>query len=349
MGFKKYENTLGFAEMSLMGSLSKARSYHLLSDISSALNWSELENVLISHYPVGKRLEGADAYPPLVLLKGLLLQKWFNIKSDPELESQINDRLSFKVFMGLPFEVESPDHSTFSRFRSRISESGLRDINNHILEMLRSNGLEISEGVAVDARLIESASKPLSNDKLKELKEKAKLEDESGKSVKFRRDLESDWSKKNKEPHFGIKEHTAVDAKNGLVLSTRITESSCHDYNFLPLSTMLIGLKDYSVKGVYADKGYCGKSNSKFLYDRGISDLIMRKDGKNYKLTENEKFRNKLISKFRYIVEQYFGITELRYGAGRARFPRLWKNNIDALYRQLSFNIFRGTKILATA
>ena len=36
-----------------------------------------------------KSKEGADAYPPLMLLKALLLQKWFRIKSDPELENQI--------------------------------------------------------------------------------------------------------------------------------------------------------------------------------------------------------------------------------------------------------------------
>jgi len=32
-----------------------------------------------------------------------MLQKWFHINSDPELENQINDRLSFKKFLSLPF------------------------------------------------------------------------------------------------------------------------------------------------------------------------------------------------------------------------------------------------------
>ncbi|WP_394699447.1 transposase [uncultured Desulfobacter sp.] len=34
----------------------------------------------------------------MFLFKCLLLQKWFLIKSDPELESQINDRVSFRSF-----------------------------------------------------------------------------------------------------------------------------------------------------------------------------------------------------------------------------------------------------------
>jgi hypothetical protein len=71
--------------------------------------------VNLGHYVVGTSREGADAYPPLILFKCLLLQKWFHIDSDPELESQINDRISFKRFLGLSFGDPSPDHSTFSR------------------------------------------------------------------------------------------------------------------------------------------------------------------------------------------------------------------------------------------
>ena len=43
----------------------------------------------------------------------LLLQKWFRIPSDPELETQINDRISFKKFLAclrrqeLPFDLSA--------------------------------------------------------------------------------------------------------------------------------------------------------------------------------------------------------------------------------------------------
>jgi len=44
----------------------------------------------MKYYKVGASDEGADAYPPLMLFKCLLLQKWLRIPSDPELESQIH-------------------------------------------------------------------------------------------------------------------------------------------------------------------------------------------------------------------------------------------------------------------
>lgn len=59
----------------------------------------------------------------------------------------------------------------------------------------------------------------------------------------------------------------------------------------------------------------------------------MRKDSTTAKLTEREIERNKTISKVRYIVEQYFGISHLHDQAKRARFTTILKNNLDAWFR----------------
>ena len=61
---------------------------------------------------------------------------------------------------------------------------------------------------------------------------------------------------------------------------------------------------------------------------------------------EHEKERNKKISKIRYIVEQYFGLSHLHDGAKRARFTDITKNKFDRWYRQAAYNIARGLKIL---
>jgi IS5 family transposase len=112
-----------------------------------------------------------------MLFKCLLLQKWFRIQSDPELENQINDRLSFKTFLNLAFSQPAPDHFTFSRFRSRLPKIAMDAINSEILRQFESQGLCINEGVAVDARLVKSASRPLSNDELKKQREHRQTEE----------------------------------------------------------------------------------------------------------------------------------------------------------------------------
>ncbi len=87
----------------------------------------------------------------------------------------------------------------------------------------------------------------------------------------------------------------------------------------------------------------------------------MRKDTTTAKLTEIKIERNKQISKKRYIVEQYFGLSHLHDGlrlgeaeasasesAYRARFTTIIKNTWDAMCRQMAFNMFRGSRLFVT-
>ena len=172
MGYKKVDKTVSFAELSLLSSIENNRSVKMMERINKSVNWENIEALLLQYYDVGKSTEGADAYSPLMLLKCMLLQKWFHIPSDPELENQINDRISFKKFLGLSFDKPSPDHSTFSRFRSRLSKEAMIQLNNEILLQFAHKGLSINEGIAVDARLVKSASKPMSNEDIRKRKRK---------------------------------------------------------------------------------------------------------------------------------------------------------------------------------
>ena len=87
MGYKQIEPNMTFAEASLISSMEHNRSLKRLEKINQVINWSQVEEIFLSHYTVGSSREGADAYSPLMLLKGLLLQKWYRIDSDPERKS----------------------------------------------------------------------------------------------------------------------------------------------------------------------------------------------------------------------------------------------------------------------
>ena len=353
MGYKQIEPNMTFAEVSLSEAMKRNLSLKRLEKINRIIDWDKVDRVFQTHYSVGSSKEGADAYPPLMLLKGLLLQKWYKIDSDPELENQINDRISFKKFLGLSFEQASPDHSTFSRFRSRLTKQAMQIINNAVLIQFAEKGLQINEGVAVDARLVESASRPISKEQIRQEQEKRQTPegnlDKNGNSVKFMKDIESDWTVKNNKPHYGIKEHASVDTRYGFVLATELSPASVNDSIYLPYCVAASCHTKEPIKKVYADKGYHGKPNREFLSMNNIQDGIMRKDSKTAKLTDNEKQRNKAISKKRYIVEQYFGLSHLHNDAYRARFTQMIKNKIDAMCRQMAFNLFRGARVFGTA
>ena len=74
-----------------------------------------------------------------------------------------------------------------------------------------------------------------------------------------------------------------------------------------------------------------------------IGDGITRKNQINAALTEYEIRRNKMISKVRYKIEQYFGITEKYHGAGKAQFTIILKEDWGHLSGAMAFNIKRVT------
>ncbi len=351
MGYKRIGEEISFADLAVSKALQHNRSVKLMERINKVINWENIEALLMEYYDIGKTKEGADAYPPILLLKCMLLQKWFRIPSDPELENQINDRISFKKFLGLSLDKPSPDHSTFSRFRSRLSKEAMTKLNSAVLTGFEKRGFSINEGMAVDARLVKSASRPIINDEIKKQRDKRKGPEgnlnKNGNSLKFSRDIESDWIVKNEKPHYGLKEHTSVDVNNGFILATTLTPASIHDTNYLPYLALASCHRAKPIKKIYADKGYYGEPNRSFLHLNGIEDGVMRKDTKNAKITEIEIERNKQISKKRYVVEQYFGLSHLHTGAQRARFTTIVKNTRDAMCRQMAFNMFRGSKLRA--
>ena len=126
MAYKILEHNFSFADIAVQNIADKNRTLLFLRQVKNTIDWQSIQELLIEFYETGKANKGERAYHPLFLFKCFLLQKWYQIKSDPELESQINDRISFKSFLDLSLEQPSPDHSTFSRFRGRLSEEAKR-------------------------------------------------------------------------------------------------------------------------------------------------------------------------------------------------------------------------------
>jgi len=84
----------------------------------------------------------------------MLLQSWYGL-SDQELEFQINDRLSFRNFLGFPDQV--PDFTTIWNARERLKNAGVDVlIWGELQRQLAAKGYEIKKGVIQDASFIEA-------------------------------------------------------------------------------------------------------------------------------------------------------------------------------------------------
>ena len=153
MSFKPDNPTLSFSDLELSRRKAKNNTFEHLRNLDQSMQWGRIESALLKNYPAGKNKKGPQAYSPLMLFKCLLLRNWFQIKSDVELESLINDRFSFKKFIGLPLGDPAPDSSTFSRFRKRLTLEKYNMVLSDISDQLSRQNIIINMGTIMDIRI----------------------------------------------------------------------------------------------------------------------------------------------------------------------------------------------------
>ena len=106
---------LSFSDMELSINRSKkTRSEIQLDKINQIVNWQDIARLLSETDKTGKQ-GGRKPISVLVKAKMLFVQYLYNL-SDPELEDQLYDRLSFQRFVGLDFSQQIPDFTTLWRF-----------------------------------------------------------------------------------------------------------------------------------------------------------------------------------------------------------------------------------------
>jgi len=154
MAVRKNES-MGFVDAALDG-LGGPRSAALLERLDAATPWATLAAPIRSLPEYHAPGAGHPPWCPVLMLKCLMLQKWFNL-SDPGLEESLKDRISFRKFVGLSFTDKTPDETTFVKFRARLREAGIHDtIFDAVVKHIESRGLLVKQGTMVDATIIEA-------------------------------------------------------------------------------------------------------------------------------------------------------------------------------------------------
>src|SRR6218665_152465 len=102
-----------------------------LYKIDEMVDFGAVERELAGLYTATTR---RPPHAPLMVFKLCLLQFFYNL-SDPEVEIQASDRLSFRRFLGLSLQDRMPDETSLVRFRQRLREAGLEQ---RLLETINS-------------------------------------------------------------------------------------------------------------------------------------------------------------------------------------------------------------------
>jgi IS5 family transposase len=104
------------------------------------------------------------------MFKIVLLKRFYNL-SDEQTEYQINDRLSFKAFLGLRSGDRVPDSRTIWLFQENLIQKNLEEKLFALFhQYLDDLGLFVNEGKIIDASFVEvprQRNKKEENEKIK--------------------------------------------------------------------------------------------------------------------------------------------------------------------------------------
>ena len=99
---------------------------------------------------------GQPGVDPEVYFKMLIIGFFQNITSERELERRCHDSISIREFLGYNLTERTPDHSTLSVIRLRLSSETFDKIFQIMLPVLQKHGLIIGKNVGMDSSVMEA-------------------------------------------------------------------------------------------------------------------------------------------------------------------------------------------------
>jgi transposase, IS5 family len=308
----------------------------LLAKLGAAVPWAELVKPVLKLPEYARTLAdpslpGERPIDPRVMLKGLMLAKWFNL-SDPQLEEQLKDRISFRRFVGLSQQDPTPDETTFVRFRGRLREAKLDGvIFGAVLKHIESQGLLVKGGTIVDATIVEQSTG-----------HKTGKKDRDGNDLTTR-DAEASFTKKNDTSYHGYKMHTATDF-SGIVTAVVTSTASHHDSRYIDALVQDVGEE----RAVFADSAYSDAERRQRLEQRGVLPAIIHKRVKGQKkLQPWQKKFNRLVSQVRAIGEHPYAWMKRLMSFSRCRYRGLRRNAFDFTMTAAAYNVRKAVSLLA--
>lgn len=280
-------------------------------ELATLIEWEPFREIVGDLYTNKTEQGGRPNMDVVLMIKFLVLQSRYGL-SDPELERQANDKISFLRFLGFPEKI--PDQTTVWYFRERLSKTN-KDaaLWTELQRQLDEKGLKSRKGVIQDATFITADPGHATADTPR------------GNNAKTRRNKEGTWTKKGKKSYFGFKHHTKEDCDFGLIRSLQTTTASLHDSQI-----------DLSEKGdvVDRDRGYFGAEPKGF-------DATMQRGGRGHPIGIRNILRNKRISRKRSHGERPYAVIKNVFHYAHVHVTTVLRAHVKMMFAAFSFNLYQ--------
>ena len=288
-----------------------------LAKIEPLIDWEAFRPIIAGLFDNRSERDGRPNLDEVVMVKLLVLQSWYGL-SDPELERQVADRISYQRFLGFP--EKAPDYSTVWQFSERLAESG-RDLAiwEELQRQLDEKGLSVKKGVVQDATFITADPGH------------APADEPRGEEAQTRRSRDGTWAKKGGRSSYGFKLHAKADVDLGFIRDLETTTASVHDSRV-----------DLSRPGemVYRDKGYFG------VELRGYS-ATMRRGTRGHPLSIRDRLRNRRINRKRAPGERSFAVIKRVFDVGHVLVTTVERVRVKMVFACFCFKRARSSRTVA--
>jgi len=326
-------NQLSFGDGLLSKRKKTSRMLKKLSEIDQIIDWQPLVDLVRVIDKTDPEKGGRPRKDLLWMIKAIFLQHLFNL-SDPELEDQLIDRLSFQQFVGIHLDQEIPSFTTFWRFKEALAEQALdQQVFEQVTGQLADLGLLVKKGTIVDAAIIESSNRPLSDKRRQEL-----AEDPSPQI-----DTDAHSTKKNGKWYFGYKGHIGVDIESKLIRKATFTPANRHD------STQTEELISYDEKSLFGDKAYNNGHHKYSARHYGWYYGVLDKAPRGGTLSGKQKKRNRKHSSVRAAVEHPFAWMKTKANLTAMRAKNEVRNRLRFMFNCIGWNLSRAAFLVRSS
>ena len=276
-----------------------------LEKLNKFIQWNDFRGILTRAFK--KEAKGPGGRPPfdyVMMFKILILQKLYNIADDAT-EYLIKDRLSFQRFLGLALYDTVPDAKTIWNFREVLKEVDILDtVFYRFVQQMEEKKIITYSGSIVDATFVEVPKQRNTKEENQEIREgrvPSQWQKKKNRHKLAQKDTDARWMTKNKERHYGYKDHIKMDKKSKMITKYRVTSAEVHDCR--ELKNLIEAKKD---KRLYGDSAYTGEEVQSCI-PKKILNRIHEKGYRNRPLTRTQKRNNTAKSRIRARVEHVFG------------------------------------------
>lgn len=321
---------------------------------------------------------GRPSIPPEMLLKALLLQALYSVRSERQLVEQIQMNLLYKWFIDLSLDAPSWNATTFTKNRERFEKHGLlRTFFERVVERAYVEEWASNEHFTVDGTLIESYASLKSlrpkDSGVKRVSEGSDDDDRGNPTVNFR------GEKRRNETHESVVDpearlykksygvaaklshgmHVLMENRHGLVVEVSVSEANGYAEREQALELVRRARKRHGLepRTLAADKGYAAGAFLVALEDEeGIVPLIPMpevpikgtSEGARARRQARKRRKSKrfeVAQRIRKRVEEIIGWTKVIGGMRRSRHLGRWKIYQQALVVHAAYNLLRMARL----